>query len=508
VVYIFHLLADAGGDLGGLRSDLIDITDHVEGDLWDGIELTVQDLSETSNGVLQSHISAWGTGEGLGDGEWLREESLDLSGSGDGELLFGGELSHTENGNDILEGLVVLEDLLDISSDVVVGGTDDVGVHNSGGGLEWVDSWVEAQLSNLSGKYGGGVQVGESGSWGWIGQVISWHIDSLDGGNGTLEGGGNSLLHSTHIGGEGWLVTDGRWNSTEKSGHLRTGLGESENVVDEEKHILALGISEVLGNSQTGKGDSGSGSWGLVHLAVDEGDLGLVILQADDTSLNHLVVEIVTLSSSLSDTGEDRVTTMRFGDVVDQLHNEDSLADSGTTEETNLTTLYVWGKEIDDLDTSLENLDGRAGLDKFWWWGVDSLEGVSLDWASLVDWGTNDVDNSAEGGGTDWDHNWVTGVKNVLTSNDSLGGVHSNGSDGVLTQVLSDLEHQSVLSALNLESVQNWWSIAIELDVDDWTNDGSDSADHTTLIGSAANGLPHYLVEHYSVPICKFDLRL
>jgi len=506
-VSIFHLLADASGDLSGLRPDLFDISDHVESDLWDAVQLAAQNLGETGDGVLECYVSAWGTGEGLSNGEWLREESLDLSGSGDGELLFGGELSHTENGDDILEGLVVLKDLLDISSDVVVYSSDDVGVHDSRGGLEWVDGWVEAQLSNLSGKYGGGVQMGEGGGWRWIGQVISWHIDSLDGGNGTLEGGGNSLLHSTHIGGEGWLVTDGGWNSTEESRHLRTGLSESENVVDEKKHILSLGISEVLSNGQTGKGDSSSGSWGLVHLAVDESDLGFVVLQADDTSLNHLVVEIVTLSSSLADTGKHRVTTMRLSDVVDQLHNEDSLADSGTTEETNLTTLYVWGKKIDDLDTSLENLDGRAGLDEFWWWGVDSLEGVSLDWASLVDWGTNDVDDSAEGGGTDWDHNWVSGVEDVLASNDSLSGIHSNGSDGVLSQMLGNLKNQSVLSALNLESVQNWWSIAIELNVNHWTDDGGDSADHATR-GGISHAATRNLTEHFSVPICKFDLRL
>jgi len=501
------LLADRGGNLGGLRLDLLDISDHVEGDLRDGIELTSEDLGEAGDGVLEGDISAWGTSKGLGDGEWLREESLDLSGSLDGQLLLGAQLSHTENGNDILEGLVVLEDLLDISSNVVVGGSDDVGVHNSGGGLEWVDSWVEAQLGDLSGEYGGGVQVGEGGGWRWIGQVISWHVDSLDGGNGTLEGGGNSLLHSTHIGGEGWLVTDSGRDSSEKGGHLRTGLSESENVVDEEKHILALGISEVLGNGETGKSDSGSGSWGLVHLSVDESDLGLVVLQTDNASLNHLVVQIVTLSSSLTDTGKHRVTTMRLGDVVDQLHNEDGLADSGTTEETDLASLDVWGEKIDDLDTGLENLDSGAGLDELWWWGVDSLEGVGLDWASLIDGLTNDVDDSAEGGGADWDHNGVTGVQNGLASNDSLGGVHSNGSDGVLSHMLGDLEDQSVLSALHLESVQNWGSIAIELNVNDWTDDGGDSADHVAL-GGMSHRVADNRREHIAVPICKFDLSL
>lgn len=46
-------------------------------------------------------------------------------------------------------------------------------------------------------------------------------------------------------------------------------MGESENVVDEEQHILSLLVSEVLGDGKTSKGDSGSGSWGLVHLTED-----------------------------------------------------------------------------------------------------------------------------------------------------------------------------------------------------------------------------------------------
>jgi hypothetical protein len=62
------------------------------------------------------------------------------------------------------------------------------------------------------------------------------------------------------------LVTDGRGDTTQKGRHLRTGLGETEDVVDEEKHccrqllagfadikakqltILALLVAKVLGN--------------------------------------------------------------------------------------------------------------------------------------------------------------------------------------------------------------------------------------------------------------------
>merc|ERR1719348_2396740 len=40
---------------------------------------------------------------------------------------------------------------------------------------------------------------------------------------------------------------------------------------------------------------------------------------------------------------------MSLGDVVNQFHDQDSLADTSASEETNLTSLGVGGKEIDNL---------------------------------------------------------------------------------------------------------------------------------------------------------------
>ena len=50
---------------------------------------------------------------------------------------------------------------------------------------------------------------------------------------------------------------------------------------------------------------------------------------------------------------------MCLGDVVDELLNQHSLADTGTTEETNLSTTGVGSKEVDDLDTGLQDLSSR-----------------------------------------------------------------------------------------------------------------------------------------------------
>jgi hypothetical protein len=154
--------------------------------------------------------------------------------------------------------------------------------------------------------------------------------------------------------------------------------------------ILSFRVTEVLGNSQTSKGDTGTGSRGLVHLTEHQGDLGLAI-KLNDGGLLHFVVQIVTLTGTLTDTSEDRVTTVSLGNVVDEFLNEHSLADTGTTEETDLSTTSVRSEEIDDLDTSDENLSRGRLLNELWGLGVNGEELVGLDGATLVDRVTGDI---------------------------------------------------------------------------------------------------------------------
>ena len=87
-----------------------------------------------------------------------------------------------------------MEDLLDTAGNCVVLGTNDVGVHDTRGGIEGIDSWVDTQLSDGAGQDSGGVQVSEGGGRGGIGQIVSGHVDGLHRGDGALLGGGNTLL--------------------------------------------------------------------------------------------------------------------------------------------------------------------------------------------------------------------------------------------------------------------------------------------------------------------------
>lgn len=72
-----------------------------------------------------------------------------------------------------------LEDLLDTTGYIIMLRSHNVGVHDTGGGVERVHGGVNAQLSNGTGQHSGGVQVSKSGGRGRISQVISRHIDGL-----------------------------------------------------------------------------------------------------------------------------------------------------------------------------------------------------------------------------------------------------------------------------------------------------------------------------------------
>ena len=103
------------------------------------------------------------------------------------------------------------------------------------------------------------------------------------------------------------------------------------------------------------------------------------------------------------------------------------------------------------------------------------LSGVN--WSFLIDWFTNDVHNSTEGSWSNWDHDGVSSIFDLLSSNETFSRVKGNSSHVVSTQMLGDLENESVFDTLNFKGVKNWWKVSFELHVNDGTNNLGDSAD-------------------------------
>jgi hypothetical protein len=98
--------------------------------------------------------------------------------------------------------------------------------------------------------------------------------------------------------------------------------------------------------------------------------------------------------------------------------------------------------------------------------------------------------------GADGDGDGGTSVDDLLATDKTLGTVHGNATDGVLTEVLRDLENETAalrlglaLSELDVKSVEDSGEvIRVEVNVDDGTNDRLDRTSLEVGGGSVAAG--------------------
>jgi peptide chain release factor 1 len=267
----------------------------------------------------------------------------------DRELLLLGELVHTQDGDDVLEVGVLLQNLLHLHGHAVVLLAHDGRIERGARACQRVDGRIDAQLGDGTREDRGGVQVRERRCRGRVGQVVGGDVDGLDRGNGALLGGGDALLQLAHLGCQRGLVANCGRHAAEKGRDLGARLREAEDVVDEEQDVLAL-VAEVLGRGEASEGDTHTCSRRLVHLAVDQA--GLV----DDARLAHLEVEVGTLTGALANAREDGGAAVLLGKVVDELLDQDGLADASAAKEAGLAATDIRLEKVDGLDAGLEDL--------------------------------------------------------------------------------------------------------------------------------------------------------
>ena len=68
------------------------------------------------------------------------------------------------------------------------------------------------------------------------------------------------------------------------------------------------------------------------------------------------MIQVISLTGTLSYTGKYRISAVLCRYVTDQLLNQNGLTNTGTAEQTNLSTLLVRAEKINDLDTCLQQL--------------------------------------------------------------------------------------------------------------------------------------------------------
>ncbi len=409
--------------------------------------LPCDDLLEAADRLGDRHVRARGAGELFGDEERLREEALDLARALDGQLVLVGELVDAEDRDDVLQLLVALQDLLDFVGHAEVVIAEDVGLEDRGGRVERVDGRVDAFFGDRAGQGGSRVEVGEDGRGGRVGVVIGGHVDRLDRGDGSALGRGDALLQLAHLGLQRRLVTNLRGHPPEQRGDLGAGLDEAKDVVDEQQHVLTL-VAEVFGHRQAGEGDAHARAGRLVHLAEYEHRL------VEHARLLHLQPQVVALTRALADAAERRQAAVLLGEVVDQLLDQDGLADARATEQPDLAALGVRGEQVDDLDARLEHLrcrrqilDARGVL-------VDATaRRVGRQRLAEVDRLAEQVEDPTERDLAHGHGDRATRVDHLGAARQAVGRVHRDGAHAVVTEMLLDLAHEHAFACAGADAL-------------------------------------------------------
>ena len=83
---------------------------------------------------------------------------------------------------------------------------------------------------------------------------------------------------------------------------------------------------------------------------------------ADDSRLDHFAKKVVSFPCTFSNSSKNRKAVMFLCNIIDEFLDKDSLAHTGTSEKSDLSSLEVWLEQVNDLDTSKKNLLGSRKI--------------------------------------------------------------------------------------------------------------------------------------------------
>ncbi len=173
---------------------------------------------------------------------------------------------------------------------------------------------------------------------------------------------------------------------------------------------------------------------------------------------------------------------MLDGDVTDQFHHVYGLADAGTTEQTNLTTLGERANQVDNLDAGFQQVVAACLVSEGRCVAVNTPALFFTDRASFVDRVAQDVHDTAQGRFTDRDGNGCAAVDDVQTALQAFGRAHRNSTNHAVAQLL--LNFQGGFRAFYFQRVVNTrYDVTWEFHVDDGADDLNDtSATHSWIL--------------------------
>ena len=216
----------------------------------------------------------------------------------------------------------------------------------------------------------------------------------------------------------------------------------------------------MLGDRETGKRDAQARARRFGHLPIDERNLrfaerlhvhlrhvelaGLFevlvegVAELNNFRLDELAQQIVAFARALADAREDREAGVLLRDVIDQLLNQDGLADARAAEQTDLAAAQERLNQVNDLDAGLEHLQVGGLLFEFRRVAMDRITLFGGDSAEVVNRLADDVQDAPQSDLADGHRDRPARVNRLHAAHHAFGRLHRDGADAPLAQVLFD----------------------------------------------------------------------
>src|SRR6185437_4799418 len=149
------------------------------------------------------------------------------------------------------------------------------------------------------------------------------------------------------------------------------------------------------------------------------------------------------LARALAHTAEHGLAAVSLGDIVDEFHDDDGLADARAAEESDLAALDEWRNQIDDLDAGLEEL--RLGLEvhEARTRAVNRpARRIGGNGRTIVHRLAEHVENAPQRRFAHWHRNRRSGIHHGHATLDAVRSRHGDGAHLIAPDVLLHLGHQ------------------------------------------------------------------
>ncbi|VBB42417.1 hypothetical protein TRIP_B200557 [uncultured Desulfatiglans sp.] len=140
---------------------------------------------------------------------------------------------------------------------------------------------------------------------------------------------------------------------------------------------------------------------------------------------------------------------MLHGDVVDHLHHNDGLTHSCATEHPHLAAARKGNQQVYNLDAGLEHIHARILVLETRSRTVNRVIHIRIDRSQTIHRPANHVKDTPKAWIPDRHADRRTRILGFHPPHQTIGDVHSDATDDIVTKVLGNLHHKIVLGVID-----------------------------------------------------------